>query len=297
MHIIILFSTFLASSVMLFYLIPLYLNCRENRQIEIQQISDYDLVRSRSLLGRIKPFLHQVSLLADKNNILRKWIKSSSPQFRHQLLKAGFPGNLEGGDFCALKLFAPLLFLFLLFFVFHLPLSVIYLFAAFMGFYLPDVWLKNKINFRRIEIEKILPDALDTFTLIVGAGINFNEALDIYIKETKPNALRDEFVIIRDEMRLGRSLTDSLKNMTKRSESAAVEHFVTMLLQSQHTGVPLSDVLSAQADDVRSRRFYLAEEMGNKAPVKMIFPLLLFIMPNVFVILFAPMIIQFYYKI
>jgi tight adherence protein C len=260
-------------------------------------MSDYDLIRSKSFLGMMRPFLGYVARLNKNNKLLRGWMEYCSPQLEQKLLKAGFPGNLTGEEFCALKEIAPACFVFIMFFILQLPVSIIYVFAIFMGFILPDMWLNDRIRSRRIDIEKILPDALDTFALIVGAGLNFNEAIEIYIKEAKPNFLRDEFVVVNDETRLGRSVIESLKNMAKRIDSASIDHFITILLQSQKTGVPLSEVLDAQATDVRSRHFYLAEEAGNKAPIKMIFPLLLLIMPNVFIVLFAPMILKYYYKI
>lgn len=295
MQALILIITFLISSVLFFLFIPLYLIYRESKKIEVRQMSDYEFIRSQSLLGKLKPLLQYAVRLNKKNKYLNKWIISSSPQLDVELIKAGFPGNLTGEEFCVLKQVMPLFFLFIMFFVLQLPVSILYVFAAFMGFLLPGMWLNDQIRSRRIDIEKILPDALDTFTLIVGAGLNFNEAVEIYIKEAKPNSLKDEFIVIRDEVRLGRPIMESLKNMAKRVDSNSVDHFVTMLLQSQKTGVPLAEVLDAQAAEVRSRRFYLAEEMGNKASVKMIFPLLLLIMPNVFIILFAPMVLKYYY--
>jgi len=295
MQILILTIVFVAASISSFFIIPAYIGYAENRKREVKQLYDYDLIRSRSFLGRLKPVLYYIAELNKKNKYLKKWIISDSPRLAEKLLKAGFPGNLTGEEFCVLRQITPLMFIFVLFFLLRFQISVVYVFAAFMGFAFPEVWLNNKIKFRRIEIESILPDALDTFTLIVGAGVNFDEAIEIYIRETRPNSLRDEFVVVRDEVRLGRSLMDSLKNMSKRIDSFSIDHFVSMLLQSQRTGMPLAEVLDAQSVEVRTKRFYLAEETGNKAPIKMIFPLLLLIMPNVFIILFAPMILKYYY--
>lgn len=295
MQTIVLIFVFLSSSILFFFLLPAYLKYRKESRKDEVTVSDYESIRQKSFLGKMKPLLGYLVKFNRKYKFTSKWISSHSPEYHNKLVRSGSPGNVTAEEFMVLKELLPVLFVFTMVFMLQLKPSVFYLIAVFLGIYLPDLWLNDKMKFRKTEVDRSLPDTLDTLALIVGAGLNFTEALELYIAKTKSSPLKDELIIVQDEVRLGRPFLDSLKLMSARIDSSSVNHFVTMLVQSQKTGVPLAEVLDTQAEDLRARRFHLAEEAGNKAPLKMIFPLLLFIMPNVFIVLFAPMVLKLFY--
>ena len=293
---IILVAVFIASSMIFYYALPAYLKYRAEKRNKAVPASDNELLEEKSLLGKIRPLLVNILKLNKKYKFTEKWLSQSSSEYDSKLIKAGSLGNVTGEEFMVLKEIVPLFLLSILVLVLKTNSPAIYFIAILLGFFLPDMWLNDKMKSRKIEIDRSMPDTLDILALIVGAGLNFTEALELYITKTKPSPLKDELIIVRDEVRLGRPFLESLKLMSMRIDSPSVNHFVTMLIQTQKTGVPLVEVLDAQALDLRARRFHVAEEVGNKAPLKMIFPLLLFIMPNVFIILFAPMVLKLFYN-
>lgn len=278
-------------SVTLFFCLglPWYFKQRERIMREKSVSAEYNVPRKKSFIEHIRPVLQEIVKLNKKFTAGEKWLSSSSIKYEPQLLKAGFPGNITGEEFLALKQASSVFIISVMAFGFEMPFSLFYLFFLVFGFVLPDIWLADKIKRRQTTIARLLPDVMDTFALIVGAGLNFSEAINTYVRRSKPSPLKEEFAIVRNQIRLGRALTKALENMADRIGSNALTNFVTTVVQSQKTGTSLSEVLEAQAVDLRGRRFHIAEEMGQKAPIKMVFPLLLFIMPNVFIILFAPL--------
>ena len=167
------------------------------------------------------------------------------------------------------------------------------IFAAALGFLLPDLWLMQKTSSRQEHIRLSLPDSLDLLVICMEAGLGLDQALVRVGQELKIShpALSEEFLIINLEQRAGKPRLEAWRNMAERTGVDSVRQFVHMLVQTERFGTPISKSLGAYADSLRVRRRQQAEEMAAKTTIKMIPPLVIFIMPSLFIVLLGPAII------
>jgi len=167
---------------------------------------------------------------------------------------------------------------------------------ALGGFYLPDLWLKIKSNIRREKLLEGIPDALDLLVVCVEAGMGLDGAIHRVAEETKLTnpILSDEFKMLNLELRAGKSRQDALRNLALRTNIDAMNSLVTLLIQTDKFGTSVAQALRVFSDSFRTKRFQKAEEFAAKMPVKLIFPLILFIFPSLFVILVGPAAITIY---
>jgi len=155
------------------------------------------------------------------------------------------------------------------------------------GFLLPDAYVTMKTRSRRELIRAQLPDALDVLAVSVEAGLGFDGAI-AKLTEHMQGALIDEFALTLGEMRIGESRHDALKKLTERVPSPEVAAFVRAVIQADQLGISLGRILRVQAADSRLRRQAAAEEKAMKAPIKMLFPTVLFIFPAMFLVILGP---------
>jgi tight adherence protein C len=163
--------------------------------------------------------------------------------------------------------------------------------AGGIGFLAPDVFLGSRARRRREQILAELPNALDLLAVIVEAGLGLDAALARYA-ERADGPLAQELALLVTEMRVGGSRAETLKRLAERVPAPETKSFVRAILQADQMGVSLSGTLRGQARDVRVRRQAVAEERANKAPVKMLFPVVLCIFPILFVIVLGPAILS-----
>lgn len=159
--------------------------------------------------------------------------------------------------------------------------------AAIFGFFLPDLWLKSKIDRRQKEIRKALPDALDLLTICVEAGLGLDAAID-RVQEKWDNELSLIFARVLREMQLGKLRREALRDMASRVGIPEITSFVAAIIQSEQLGVSMANVLRIQADAMRVKRRQLAEEEAQKAPIKMLFPMAFLIFPSLMIVLLGP---------
>ena len=214
-----------------------------------------------------------------------------------KLEQAGRPKNIDVEQLIAAKAVAlvlPILWFAVIFFLFGIsgvPAIALWLLLSGVGFILPDVLLSRTVNERKHEIAVTLPDILDLLTISVEAGLGFEQALD-RTTAAIPGALSDEFNRMLREMRLGTSRADGLRSLEERTDVPELRSFVLAMLQADTFGVSISRLLRSQAEEMRIRRRQRAQEMAQKAPVKMLFPLVFCIFPSIFVIVLGPAVIQ-----
>ena len=165
--------------------------------------------------------------------------------------------------------------------------------AALLGYLYPSIWLKELLARKRRDLLKSLPFYLDMITLCVEAGLNVQGAMQQAVAKGPEGVLRDEFQRVLRDIRAGRSRADSLRDLASRLSDSGVSGFVSTVIQAESTGMNLGPALRAQADQRRSERFLRAEKLAMEAPVKMLFPLIFFIFPCTFVVLFFPVVMQF----
>jgi tight adherence protein C len=221
-----------------------------------------------------------------------------------RFLKAGIRNPRAGLIFWGIKCFLTIvffvIFLFLRIFVFTVmngQLTVaLGVFMPFLGFYLPDIWLRQKTEKRQEKLLKALPDALDLMVVCVEAGMGLDEAINRVAKESKLQSqeLSDEFAFLSLELRAGKQRQDALRNLAERTNLEEVNNLVTLLIQADKFGTNIADTLRVYSDSFRTERFQRAEEMAAKMPVKLIFPLILFIFPALFIVIIGPAVISIY---
>jgi tight adherence protein C len=162
-----------------------------------------------------------------------------------------------------------------------------------LGYLIPSIWLSRKVKARQKEIRVALPNALDLLTISVEAGLGFDAAIT-RVTEKYHNALALEFTQVLNEARLGRPRLEALEDMARRNNVDELSNFIQAIVQSDQLGVGIAQVLRIQSEEMRRRRRQRAEEMGAKAALKMLFPMVGCIFPALFIVLLGPAGIQVY---
>jgi tight adherence protein C len=155
------------------------------------------------------------------------------------------------------------------------------------GFMAPDTVVSAKARTRRERVRGQLPDALDLLAVSVEAGLGFDGAI-AKLTEHMEGPLTEEFGLTLSEIRIGESRQDALKRLSDRVGVPEVASFTRSIIQADQLGTSLSRILRVQAADTRLRRQAAAEEKAMKAPIKMLFPTVLFIFPAMFLVILGP---------
>lgn len=262
-------------------------------QIRLAKLEDEyrHIDASQSVLFRFISPIMQVLAVYNQKIISEKFRE----KYKQRLVISGNPLHLIPAEFLALKEIGALVgLLFGFFLVLTVQANILFtLFLAIGGFFFPNFWLNEMISKRKHAIFISLPFSMDLLTLVVEAGLNFTAAIEEVVDKGQPGPLRDEFARMLQDLRLGVSMRDALKGMAERTNMFEIRSFTSALIQADKLGTPLSEALRVQADIRRTERFQTAEKMAQESPVKMLFPLLFFIFPAVFIILLVPIILKF----
>jgi tight adherence protein C len=159
--------------------------------------------------------------------------------------------------------------------------------AAFLLLAAPDAILNRKVEERRYAIRVKLPDVMDLLVISVEAGLGFEQALDRTVASV-PGPLTEEFSRMLGEVRAGSTRADAMRALDARTDVPEIRSFVLAILQADTFGVSIGRVLRAQADEMRIKRRQLAQEKAQKAPVKMLIPMVFCIFPALFVVVLGP---------
>jgi tight adherence protein C len=226
------------------------------------------------------------------NTIGKYGPKQSAERLRLNLQQAGNPGNLNPVMFSGIRMaLAVLLGVIFSFITFRtMPFAQAMMYSAIgigLGYLLPGIWLGQQIKKRKKNIVKALPDALDLLTISVEAGLAFDSALQ-RVTEKWETELAKEFKRVLTDTRLGRARRDALKDMAARTGVDDVQTFTAAVIQAEQLGVSIGKILRIQADQMRVRRRQRAEEAAQKAPIKMLFPMVFLIFPALFVVILGP---------
>ena len=158
---------------------------------------------------------------------------------------------------------------------------------ALAGFFAPNLAIYQLAYNRREQIRRELPDAMDLLTISVEAGLAFDAALSQVARNTS-GPLAEEFFRVLQEMQIGLGRVDAMRALGDRSDLPELRGFVTAMVQADAFGIPIASVLRVQAKDMRTKRRQRAEEIAQKVPVKILFPLIFCILPSLFVVILGP---------
>lgn len=165
-----------------------------------------------------------------------------------------------------------------------------------VGFFFIDINVINMAGRRKSLIERQLPDFLDQLIVTVQAGLAPNAAIQFTTRRFRKGPLREEFEIALQEILLGAPRVEALQRLAKRTQQEDLRRLVMMLHFGERLGIPITQTLMAVSEDLRNKRWEKGEKLANEAPVKIVFPLLLLILPTIIIIIFAPMALNYFLK-
>ncbi|MBE0466408.1 MAG: type II secretion system F family protein [Candidatus Desulforudis sp.] len=236
----------------------------------------------------IRPFLEKCGRLVG-----RLAPRAVHLSIAHRLMQAGHPYRLQTTTFLAILALSTIILPGLTVFVglmLGLPVRNVagwVMLALFVGPLVPWFWLGRKATERIQAIDRALPDAVDLLVVSVEAGLAFDMAL-AKVTEKMTGPLPDEFARTLNEIRLGKMRRHALRDMGQRVGAKSLSQFISTVIQSTQMGVSLGNILRIQSEKIRQERRMRASEMAMKAPVKMLFPMIFFIFPALFVVLLGP---------
>jgi len=164
------------------------------------------------------------------------------------------------------------------------------------GMYWPTLWLNSRVHHRQNDIRRGLPYALDLLTISVEAGLDFTQALDRIVRKLGNTPLAMELGATLRDIQLGRTRAQALRNLSRRVDLAELNSLVSALIQADQLGSSLGPILRVQSDQLRAKRSQAAEKRAMEAPVKILLPLILFIFPTIFIMIFGPIVLRFVAK-
>lgn len=164
-----------------------------------------------------------------------------------------------------------------------------------VGWMAPIFYLRQKVRTRKKEIRRALPDALDLMVVCVEAGLGLNQALVRVGDEMErvSQEVADEFTLVSLEIRAGTPREDALRHLGDRTGTSDVRALVSMLIQTDRFGTSIADALRVHAEELRSKRQQEAEEQAAKITVKMLIPMVIFVVPAIFVVILGPAVFHF----
>ena len=271
-------------------LIVLWLGAKEPIEARLMQVSArqplaYPMLAERQSVG----FTGIAAGVTGALKPIRDLITSNDEDLSFRLGLAGFrkPEHVE--VYAAAKMLLPVVAIALSSFAGSniLPVALI---GSALGFFAPDLVVTQLVTRRREIVRTSLPDAVDLLVICMEAGLGIDQALVRVGEEIRLTCpvLADEFQIINREQRAGKPRLDAWRSMAERIDLDFLRQFVGMLVQTERFGTPISSALGQFADNLRTRRLQAAEEMAAKAGIKLLFPLVIFIFPSIFVVLVVP---------
>ena len=224
-----------------------------------------------------------------------------------RIVAAGYEGVISSNEILALRIIMPLVAGSLLSLLLHIAFlqmpgkvglmllqreGIFFFLAYVLMFFYPGMWLKSTLKKRHTEIERALPFVLDLLTLSVESGLDFMTGIRRIIERRKIDALSEELIYMFQQIQVGKTRREGLRDMADRIDHPDINSLANALIQADELGTSIGTALRIQADQMRVRRYQRAEKLANEAPVKMLFPLVVFIFPAVFIILLGPILSQ-----
>lgn len=268
---------------------------QEEEQIQAGQTIEEQTQDSSSSLIKIKPFLKKyiVPLISSRK-------KKLEDDYKRKLAMAGLLRQLSPEEFFSLKIF--LIFIFpMMFILLRIGLDASWPFTysfviALIGYFYPNIWINSLIEKRREELTLQMPFIVDMLALSMEAGLDFTAAMARIIEKAKPGPLVQEFSIFLKEIQVGSSRSEALRQLSWRVNTISVASFTSTLIAADSVGASIGGILKELSKELRQRRSTIAEKKGSQASTKMMFPMMMFILPAIFLIIAAPFMIGLFVK-
>lgn len=289
-----LYGGLLAAAFSIYSLVSFMLTNNADKEM-LSWASGNEPVKSKSpLINLSRPLVHQFTL----QHAFR--IKSASYRKRIErtLMTGGLSQELNVDEFIGMQIFwggvAPVLLA-----VANLTLGMgmpwAFIFAAAgLGFYFPFLYANREKREREMSVRADLPFFADLLALSTEAGLDFIGAIQRIVDKAQGSVLAEELGIVLKDIKLGSSRADALKKMSVRLDVSEITSFVAVLVDADSTGASISKVLKDQSVQIRLERFVRAEKAGARASQLILFPMMLFIMPAVFLVVFGPVVVSFF---
>jgi tight adherence protein C len=212
--------------------------------------------------------------------------------YKRRIIAAGLRDEFTPDEFIAFKIF--------LIFFFPLICAVLTItgfldFALWQlaligigGWFFPDLWVRSRMRMRQGQVKRALPFVVDLLALSTEAGLDFVGAIGKVIEKAKPSPLIEELEQVLKEIKVGSSRAEALREMAMRLDMPEMSSLVAILISADQMGAPIGRTLRQQSDQIRVQRFTAAEKAGAAAGQKLMFPVVLFILPAVFLLIFGP---------
>src|SRR5271166_5212807 len=231
-----------------------------------------------------------ISIISSPLAPLRDWLRSNDEDLAHRLSVAGFRRPQDVETYLSSKLLAPVLGVLLATFTGTSNIITYGLILGAAGFFAPDIFLFYAIGKRKTKLNLALPDATDLLMICMEAGLGLDQAVLRVAEEMHVVCpeLSEELLIISREQRAGKPRVEAWRSMADRTDLDTLRQFVAMLVQTEKLGTPIARALGNFADALRTKRMLTAEENAAKTTIKLVFPLVFFIFPAIFVVLLGP---------
>lgn len=265
----------------------------------LKGLTAYEVSEASTAEPMLKSFADRVlrpAARASADFLRSLWPDAYSEHLRMRILRAGRPRDLDADGFVALKVLSAvgglLLGGLLMWLRAHSPGSALFggLVLGAFAFFMPDLWLSMRTSSRQLAIRRALPDMLDMLTISVEAGLGFDGAVAKLVTSGS-GPLAEEFSRMLKEVQAGISRQDAFRHLADRTGVSEVATFCMSMIQAEVFGISVSSVLRAQAREMRVKRRQAAEEAAQKAPVKIVFPLVLCILPATLIVILGPAIV------
>jgi len=265
-------------------------------ELEASAARRLEQVRKRSssaLLNICRPLFRPMVMPYSLRIKADDWKKKN----RRTIISAGLEDQLDVEELLAFKIFLGFVVPFFLTAYFFAtsgaPSGWLIAGMVLVGYVYPSAWVGGTRKRRHEEIRLQMPFVIDLLTLSTEAGLDFIGALQKVVEKTRPGPLVDEVARMLQEIQLGTTRADALRDMAWRIDLTEISSLVAVLVTADQMGSSLGSVLRVQSELIRAHRFTTAEKRGAAASQKLLFPLIFFIMPAVFIMIFGPVILGF----
>jgi tight adherence protein C len=266
---------------------------REAMLERITAVINPEMKPKKTILGSIQQTGISLGGMVERLEGVLPKSKAEVSVVQQRLIRAGYRGDSALKIFYGAKILVPLIFCLLAAVIGRNNNFFLYISALGLGFLAPDFWLGNRIKKRQKRVRLGLPDALDMLVICIEAGLGVDQATARTARELRlaQPVICDELGIIVLEQHAGRPRSEAWKNFAERTDVDSVRNLVSVLVQSEQFGTSIAKTLRVHSDTLRTQRRQKVEEQAAKTTIKLIFPLVLFIFPSLFLVTLGPAVI------